>query len=179
VLSGPSFLLHQLANVVRSRVNHGILLGLLSNHLSNFLLILTRLFLFFQPLLLLNKPLLVHEVIIEFDLADEASMLAPSVNGLEPLQDAVDYKRVVLVADSDQISMTPHITSFARRAISLSNIDANRTTSDTLNHFVQLEVLKTEYAEIAIIASCYNPVLSTTLTHSKRRNIIDLPTIES
>lgn len=49
--------------------------------------------------------LLLHEKVVEFHLADEASMFTSAVQWSETLQDAVDDERVVLVADGDQIAM--------------------------------------------------------------------------
>ena len=55
--------------------------------------------------------LLLHEKVVEFHLADEASMFASAIQRFEALQEAVDNERVVLIADGDQVAMALHIAS--------------------------------------------------------------------
>ena len=75
--------------------------------------------------------------------------------------------------------MTTHVTSFTKRSIRLGDINADGTSGHALDYLVQLEVLKAEYAQVAIVACCNYPVLSVTLPDTKCGNIIDLATIES
>ena len=56
-------------------------------------------------LLIESLELLLHEVVVELNLADEAPMFTAPVQRLEALEDAVDYKRVVLVAHRHQVSV--------------------------------------------------------------------------
>ena len=83
-----------------------------------------------------------HEVIVEFDLADETPVFAATVEWFEALQDTVNDKGVVLVAHSDEISMAFSITCHLGRAVRLGHIDTDRTACHTFHHFVQLEILQ-------------------------------------
>ena len=83
-----------------------------------------------------------HEVIVEFDLADETPVFAATVEWFEALQDTVNDKGVVLVAYSDEISMAFSITCHLSRAVCLGHIDTDRAACHTFHHFVQLEILQ-------------------------------------
>ena len=51
-----------------------------------------------------------HVEVVEFDLADETAMLAPAADRYKALEYTVHYKRVILIANCDQVSMAGLIT---------------------------------------------------------------------
>ena len=106
-------------------------------------------------------------------------MLAPTANRNETLQYTVHYKRVVLVAHCDQVSMAGLVAGKFLRAVRLGDIDADRATSDPFDHFVHFETLHTKNPQITVIACGDYPVLSALLTHSECDNVVDLGAIEA
>ena len=58
------------------------------------------------------------------------------------LSNAIHNKRVVLIANSDQITVRVRVSCHTRRSITSGHIDANWIASDTLNHFVQLKIFE-------------------------------------
>ena len=112
-------------------------------------------------------------------MADETSMLTPTTNRYKSLQNTVDNKRVILIANCDEISMTSSVAAEFLRAICIGDIDTDWTSSHTLDDFVHFEIFHAEHSEIAVIASGNYPVLSSLLTDSKSDYIVNLWAIEA
>ena len=87
--------------------------------------------------MLVKHALLLHVVVIELYLANEAPMLTAPVQRLEALQDAVNNERIILVTHRDEVSMALHITRQTVRAICLGDIDTDWAAGHTFDHFMQ------------------------------------------
>ena len=68
--------------------------------------------------------------------------------------------------------MALHIACQAVGAICLGDIDANRATCHTLDHFVQFQTFHAEDAQVAIIACQNDPVLSSLCANADRYDVI-------
>lgn len=69
-------------------------------------------------------------------------MLASPVQWLETLKDTIDDERIILIPNSNQVSMALSITGKGGRTIGLGYIDADWVARDTLDNLVQLKILE-------------------------------------
>lgn len=135
--------------------------------------------LLFFLVLLLTDLLLSRIMVVEFDLADETTMFHASEKWFESLQNAVDNKGVVLVADSDKITMTRGVHCKLFTAIRFSHIDAGWIAGHTLDHLDEHQVFQREHSEVAIAAGSNYPVLFGALSDPESGDVVDLAAIES
>jgi len=70
------------------------------------------------------------------------------------------------------------ICGLLSRAVGFGHIDANGATRQTLDNFMQLEVLEREDTQVAIVASCDNPVLLAVLTDAEGHQVVNLSAVE-
>lgn len=118
-------------------------------------------------------------MVVKFDLGDERSMADTSKQRCEVLGDTVDHKRVIFISHSENVSRVLTIGTSRASSTRPRHIDTNRITCHALDRLDHGELQQGEDSDVAIVASCDDPVFSPVGADAERDDVVDGADVEA